>query len=62
MAYPKVLLLVVNHSAGELLALGIGSGDGDRAGLAVGRHDATTADRNFVALLDRKSTRLNSSH
>src|SRR5713226_229148 len=45
------LLLIVHRCAGVLLALRIGSGDGDRAGLAVSRHDATTANRNFVALL-----------
>src|SRR5713226_3961149 len=45
------LLLIVHRCAGVLLALRIGSGEGDRAGLAVGRHDATTANRNFVALL-----------
>ena len=45
------LLLVVHRCAGVLLALRIGSGEGDGAGVAVGRHDATTANRNFVALL-----------
>src|SRR6266446_10743526 len=45
------LLLVVHCCAGVLYALRIGSGEGDCAGLAVGRHDATTANRNFVALL-----------
>src|ERR1700719_1011980 len=45
------LLLVVHRSAAELLALRIGSGDGDGANLAVGRHDATTGNRNLVALL-----------
>src|SRR5260370_19848098 len=45
------LLFVVHRSAGELLALRIGSGEGDRAGLAVCRHDTATGSRNFVALL-----------
>src|SRR6266436_8164506 len=45
------LLLIVHCSAGELVALRIGSGDGDSAGLAVGRDDATTGNRNLVALL-----------
>src|SRR5229473_2394383 len=45
------LLLVVHRSASELLALRIGSGDGDGAGFAVGRDDAATGNRNLVALL-----------
>jgi hypothetical protein len=45
------LLLVVHRCAGVLLAFRIGPGEGDRAGLAVGRNDATTANRNFVTLL-----------
>src|SRR6267143_6189253 len=50
--YPGLqLLLVVDRSAGELLALRIGSGDRDGAGLAVGRDDTTTGNRNLVALL-----------
>src|SRR5882724_2465425 len=45
------LLLVVHCCAGVLLALRIGACEGDRAALAVGGYDATTANRNFVALL-----------
>src|SRR5713226_10549536 len=52
------LLFVVHRSAGELLALRIGSGEGDRAGLAVSRHDCTTANGSLVALLVGERQRL----
>src|SRR5260370_36243231 len=45
------LVFVVRRSAGELLALRIGSGDGDGAGLAISRDDSATSNSNLVALL-----------
>jgi hypothetical protein len=49
---------VVHHSVGERRAPQIGSGDSEREGLTVGRHNATTTYRNPVGLLDGKRQRM----
>ena len=48
------LLLVVHRSTSELFALRVGSAHRDRAALAIGRHDNTTAGSNFCAFLNRQ--------
>src|SRR6516162_7114556 len=46
-----LLLLVVHHLALELFAVRIGSAHRDSAGLAIGRHNNATADRNLSIFL-----------
>jgi hypothetical protein len=52
------LFLVVHHSAGELRAPQIGSGNREREGLTVGRHNTTTANLNPAGLLVSKRQRM----
>ena len=51
-------LLVVHCSAGEFLALRIGSARGNRAALAVGRHDNATASGDLAAFLNVERQRM----
>jgi hypothetical protein len=51
------LLLVVDRRTADLLSVRINSARGDRAALAVGRHDNATANGGLAAIFDVETQR-----